>query len=409
MAAIFELLGAATLGSFVGGTLKSQIVLPSSFVHVELCVLGFFSSLVSSSVWLLFATFMGYPVSTTQTIVGGITGFASVEVGISNINYVTIINIVVSWVVSPLLGGLISWLIHLSIHYFIFLADHPHDRSLIFLPGYYSLSGVVVAGLIVINLKKIFSFSIAWGIPILISFGCACFVLSKFFLLPYLLKQDDLIKNKCQHVSTSSGEEIEFDVLSELAIKEDDNVMDMVEKKKLEIELTEDKFKWLMIFSAIFVAYSHGANDVANSIAPFSAILEWYLTGDINDSTPVPFYLTSLGGVAIVIGLAVLGYKVVQTVGEQIIKLTFSRGFAAQMGASTTVVLGTILGIPLSTTSVLIGSIAGTGLVRKANEEAFNKKLLAEIVVSWVVTLVIGFCMTSVVYWLMKYVLYSHV
>lgn len=170
-------------------------------------------------------------------------------------------------------------------------------------------------------------------------------------------------------------------------------------------EKAETKFKYLMILCAVFVAFAHGSNDIGNSIAPFSAVLDYYMHGDVSSEYGIPFLVILAGGIGIDIGLALFGYKVMETVGEKITKLTFSKGYSAQFGAAITVLIGTALGIPLSTTSVLIGSVAGTGFAKSGDEEAdkgVDWKILVKIMLGWVFTIVVGFFLTGGIYFVLR-------
>jgi len=149
-------------------------------------------------------------------------------------------------------------------------------------------------------------------------------------------------------------------------------------------------FIYLQILSACFVAFAHGANDVANAIGPMSAVLSVAMAGgdSIAAKAPVPLWVLALGGIGIVVGLATWGWRVMETIGRKITHLTPTRGFSAEFGAATTIVIATKLGLPISTTHTLVGAVLGVGLARGIG--AVNMGTIRDVVVSWVITIPAG-------------------
>jgi phosphate/sulfate permease len=158
----------------------------------------------------------------------------------------------------------------------------------------------------------------------------------------------------------------------------------------LEFQQVEKLFVYLQILSACFVAFAHGSNDVANSIGPMSAVISVALAGgeSIAAKAPVPLWVLALGGIGIVIGLATWGWRVMETIGRKITHLTPTRGFCAEFGAATTIVLATKLGLPISTTHTLVGAVLGVGLARGIG--AVNLNIVRDIILSWVITIPAG-------------------
>lgn len=156
-------------------------------------------------------------------------------------------------------------------------------------------------------------------------------------------------------------------------------------------------FIYLQILSACFVAFAHGANDVANAIGPLSAVISTLKTGIVGAKASVPLWALALGGVGIVVGLATWGWRVIETIGRKITELTPSRGFAAEFGAATTIVVASRLGLPISTTHTLVGAVLGVGMARGMG--ALNLNALRSIAVSWVVTIPAGALITVVSYY----------
>jgi PiT family inorganic phosphate transporter len=157
-----------------------------------------------------------------------------------------------------------------------------------------------------------------------------------------------------------------------------------------EYQQVEKLFVYLQILSACFVAFAHGANDVANAIGPMSAVLSVAMAGgdSIAAKAPVPLWVLALGGVGIVVGLATWGWRVMETIGRKITHLTPTRGFSAEFGAATTIVIATKLGLPISTTHTLVGAVLGVGLARGIG--AVNMSTIRDVVLSWVITIPAG-------------------
>jgi phosphate/sulfate permease len=147
----------------------------------------------------------------------------------------------------------------------------------------------------------------------------------------------------------------------------------------------ERLFAGLQIVTACYVAFAHGANDVANAIGPMAAIIQVWQEGTMAAEAPVPIWVLAIGGMGIVVGLATYGYKVIQTVGHKITSMTPTRGFSAEFGTATTVLLASRLGLPISTTHTLIGAVIGVGLARGL--AALNLRVIRNIAYSWVITL----------------------
>jgi len=411
IAGIFEFAGCATMGSLVSSTLKSDIVDLDSFQNeLQLFVLGMFCALLASTIWLLIATWFGLPVSTTQTIVGGILAFGIVENGVGGVSYITLINIVVSWATSPLLGGIISFCLFWLIKHTVLMSSDPKERSFQLLPAYSSFT-LGILSLFIISAQSSYLSQLNEWWAILSSFVGVCtitWILVYFVAVPYLRRREEgslevqallistdpedsesvriekappllekldasesslfssnttsqtKIVNRSGRFKVSDNgfakendpkEQYQVDFLKESkGFQDAEEVHQHREKEKKEENAANDKdlelhkklaaaerqFIILMIISAAFVAFAHGANDVANSVGPFAAILEYKITGDINPNSQIPIYLILFGGIGIVIGLITFGYRVIETIGEKITKLTFTRGYSAQLGTSTT-------------------------------------------------------------------------
>ncbi|PRP74711.1 phosphate transporter family protein, partial [Planoprotostelium fungivorum] len=188
--------------------------------------------------------------------------------------------------------------------------------------------------------------------------------------------------------------------------------IDTTEKKVEMTEQEDESVEWnfkrqyLQLASAIFVAFAHGSNDISNATGPFAAIMEYAVTGTIyNDRWGLPIWIYVIGGVAIVLGLSLLGSRIIQTVGKDITHLNFSRGYSAELSTAATILLATYLGLPISTTHVLIGSVTGVGLVPAARgthgadtKQGIDFAILRKIFLGWIMTLAAGGLCTIVLY-----------
>ena len=351
VACIFEFAGAYLAGGEVTSTIRKGIIDPVILADSpDLLVFGMMASLLAAGTWLLIASFNGWPVSTTHSIVGAIVGFAAVGISVDAVSWSRVGSIVSSWVVSPLMAGTISFLIFRSVQNLILNTEHPFDNAKKYVPFYMFLVGFVISmvtllkGLKHVGLSLNFEQSLTYSI--LIGVGIA--LLGTFFL------------RKVENTSQVRG----------------DVTFDGVEKV----------FAVLMVFTACAMAFAHGSNDVANAVGPLAAIANVVQSGgQIAAKSTMPAWILLLGGVGIILGLAMLGYKVIETVGRNITELTPSRGFAAELAAATTVVLASGTGLPISTTHTLVGAVLGVGLARGLS--AIDLSVVGRIVISWVITL----------------------
>ena len=354
VACIFEFAGAYLAGGEVTSTIRKGIIDPVLLTDSpELLVFGMMASLLAAGVWLIIASFKGWPVSTTHSIVGAIVGFAAVGIGVESVNWSKVGSIVSSWVISPIMAGAISYLIFKSVQNLILNTKNPFDNAKKYVPGYIFLVGFIISmvtflkGLkhvgLTLNFQESLTYSIFLGIGIALL--------------------GSLILRRVENTYEKRG----------------DVVFDGVEKV----------FGVLMVFTACAMAFAHGSNDVANAVGPLAAIVSVIQSGgEIASKSTMPWWILLLGGVGIVSGLAMLGYRVIETVGRNITELTPSRGFAAVLAAAATVVLGSGTGLPLSTTHTLVGAVLGVGLARGIS--AIDLGVVGRIIVSWMVTLPVG-------------------
>ncbi len=363
IAGIFEFAGATLVGSHVTETIRKGILEVSLFQPGSpllgddgptILMLGMVAALLAAGVWLQIATSFGLPVSTTHSIVGAVIGFALVAVGKSAIAWDTVGTIAVSWVISPLLGGLIAASMFVFVTRYVLRSDRPIEATMRIGPHLIALvSFILVLSFIYKALKNVVAEPTWWFVLLTATATAAVgWVLGRAWLR-----------------SSRPGDP--------------DDPFDYVERV----------FAKLQIVTAAFVAFAHGANDVANAVAPVAAVVQVARYGNLPDEVPVPLWILVLGGVGIVIGLATWGYKVIATVGRKITELTPSRGFSAEFGAATTVLIASRLGMPVSTTHTLVGAVIGVGLARGL--AALDLRVVGKIVNSWLVTLPVGAALSA--------------
>jgi PiT family inorganic phosphate transporter len=353
IAMIFEFAGAFLAGGEVAQTIRGNIIDISLFDGDRLSlVFGMMSALLAAATWLIIASWAGWPVSTTHSIIGGIIGFAMVTIGLQAIHWERVQWMAISWLLTPLVAGIIAYIIFSSIQRFIFDTDQPFANAKRYGPFYIFLT-VLVISLVTIH-KGLQHIGLQWD------FGQATLVSVAISLLLTLVGYWYIGR---AHFSSQQG------------TKHFTNV--------------ERVFSRLMLITACAMAFAHGSNDVANAIGPLSAITTALKQGDLLEPTVhMEWWILPLGGFGIVLGLALLGHKVMATVGVGITDLTPSRGFAAEFSAAATVVIASGIGLPISTTQTLVGAILGVGFARGI--AALNLGVVSNIIISWVVTLPIA-------------------
>lgn len=354
IAAIFEFSGAILAGGQVTKTIRKGIVDAELLSATpELLLYGMLASLLAAGIWLLIASKNGWPVSTTHSIVGALVGFAMVGIGTNAVHWDKVGFIVASWVVSPVLAGLISFMLFRSVQKLILNTEDPFDNSKKYVPYYIFLVGFIIALVTLVKGLKHVGLELTMMEQYLYAFGTGLVVMAigKVFV------------NRIQH--------------------------DPSKDKKFHFTNVERVFSVLMVITACAMAFAHGSNDVANAIGPVAAVVSIVNSGgEVAAKSTLPIWVLALGGVGIVIGLMMYGKKVIATVGNQITELTPSRGFAATLAAATTVVFASGTGLPISTTHTLVGAVLGVGLAR--GMAALNLTVIRNIFMSWVVTLPAG-------------------
>ena len=366
IAMIFEFAGSYLAGGEVTNTIRSGIINPHYFINIpQYLVYGMLASLLAAGTWLVLASALGWPVSTTHSIVGAIIGFASFGVSPDAVEWGKVSGIVGSWIITPAISGILAYITFQSVQKLIFDTSDPLRNAKRFVPYYMGLAAFVIAlvtlkkGLshIGLNMTNVESYTIAFTIAVLVSI-LGMLIISRLKLDPKADKESHFAN-------------------------------------------VERVFAILMIMTACCMAFAHGSNDVANAIGPLAAIVSIVNSGGIIASqSPLVWWILPLGGLGIVLGLAIFGHRVMKTIGSHITHLTPSRGFAAELSAASTVVIASGTGLPISTTQTLVGAVLGVGMARGI--AAINMGVVRNIVISWIVTLPAGAALSIVFFYIIK-------
>ncbi|MFQ3245527.1 MAG: PiT family inorganic phosphate transporter [Arenicella sp.] len=372
IAIIFEFAGAYLAGGEVTSTIRKGILDPALINNQpQLLVFGMMASLLAAGCWLLIASMKGWPVSTTHSIVGALVGFAAVGISVDAVNWSKVSTIVASWVVSPLLAGTISYALFQSVQRLILDTSDPFKNAKKYVPMYMFFVGFMIAMVTILKGLKNTGLDFDFGFS------------SKFLNAMPLAVIAGLI------VATIGG--IMLSRVKEAEVPVNGNRFASV----------ENLFAILMIFTAAAMAFAHGSNDVANAVGPLAAIASVIKSGgQVATQSMLPSWILILGGIGIVFGLATYGFKVMATIGKKITELTPSRGFAAELGAASTVVFASTWGLPISTTHTLVGAVLGVGLARGIG--ALNLKVVGNIFMSWIVTLPAGAGFAIIFFFILK-------
>lgn len=365
IAAIFEFSGALIAGGNVTNTIRNGIIDSSVMAgKPEILVLGMLAALLAAAIWLTIASWRGWPVSTTHSIVGAVIGFALAAAGTEAVAWFKVLQIASSWVISPVLGGAISFMLMMSIRRLILDTDQPFQSARRWGPIYVFLVGFFISLVTLFKGLKHLNFEMTASM----SFVAALLFGGLLALLGW---------NMIRKVQVDPAADRNFHFYS-----------------------VEKVFTPMMVFTACAMAFAHGSNDVANGIGPMAAVVGIVQSGGVvvAEST-IPLWILVLGGAAIVIGLATLGYRVIQTIGTGITELTPSRGFCATLAAAATVVLASRTGLPVSTTHIAVGAVIGVGLARGIG--AIDLRVIGGIAVSWVITLPAGGLLAALIYLLL--------
>ena len=357
IAGILNFLGAVLVGSHVTDTIKGKIVDPSIIGNSHILLLGFISSLIAASIFVMLSTWKEMPISTTHSVIGALIGFGITASGFTCVNWVKVGEVAASWIISPIAGMILAFIVFKIIVKLIFSKDDPVKSTKIIGPG---LIGAT-------------------------AFMIALSLLTKTNLSDMLQMNDNL---KIVLMSILVG--VVIFIISAILLRK-------IKSKGPEDYTTVERiFRKLQIITSSYVAFSHGANDVANAIGPVSAIFSLSTTGILNPVAQVSPILLALGGTGIAIGCLTWGHKVMRTLGYKITSLTNTRGFSVEFGAATTVLIASKLGLPISTSHTVVGAVIGVGLARGLG--AVDLGVIKKIVYSWLLTLPSAAALSAIIF-----------
>ena len=347
IAGVLTLIGAVLVGGHVTDTVRKGIV-DITGVDTHLLLLGFISSLLAAAIWVTFSTWKEMPISTTHSIIGALMGFGLITGGTSSVMWGKVGSVVASWVLSPVFGCILAFIIFKLIVKTIFEKNEPVESAKIIGPIIIGFTAFLITSSLFLKtpLSKNYSISDAAGIQI----ATICAVVTGLLGI-FLLRK-------------------------------------IHAKKSEDYSTVEGIFRKLQIITSCYVAFAHGANDVANAIGPVAAIVPLAQGVELGKTIDVPILLLLLGGVGIAVGCMTWGRRVMKTIGGRITKLTNTRGFSVDFGAATTVLIASKLGMPISTSHTVVGAVIGVGLARGL--EAVDLSIIRKIIVSWVLTLPIA-------------------
>jgi len=361
IAGLLNFVGAVFVGSHVTQTIRGNIVNPKTIGDPHILLLGFVSSLIAASIFVTLSTWKEMPISTTHSIIGALLGFGLVANGPSCINWSKVGEVALSWLLSPIAGCLLSFLVLKIITRLIFAREDFIKSAKVVGPIITGTTAMMITSSLFLktNLGKMLSLT---DIPSILGISAIAGLWLGSFSAWRLSKVES--------------------------------------KNKRDYETVEMMFRKLQVATSCYVAFSHGANDVANAVGPVAAIFSIVTTGALNPYTEVPIPLLALGGLGIAVGCVTWGHKVMRTLGYRITSLTNTRGFSVDFGAATTVLMASKLGLPISTSHTVVGSVIGVGLARGI--DAIDLGVIRKIIMSWLLTLPSAAGLSAAIFILLK-------
>ena len=350
IAGVLNFVGAVFVGSKVTETVSKGII-STSGIDNHVLLLGFVASLLAAAIWVTLSTWREMPISTTHSIIGALIGFGIIAGGTSAVAWGKVGSVAASWMLSPVFGCILAFFVFKIIVKTIFAKDNPVSAAKIVGPIIFGFTAFLIASSLFLktSLSENYGFSDTDGLIIATVVAIIVVLIGMVLLRKIEAKSDE------DHAAYSAVEGI---------------------------------FRKLQIGTSCYVAFAHGANDVANAIGPVAAIIPLAQGIGLGSEVEVPIWLLALGGVGISIGCMTWGRRVMRTVGSRITNLTNTRGFSVDFGAATTVLIASKLGMPISTSHTVVGAVIGVGLARGL--EAVDLNVIKKIIVSWLLTLPIA-------------------
>ncbi|KAL1807279.1 hypothetical protein ACET3Z_030347 [Daucus carota] len=384
-AAVLEFSGALLMGKHVTGTIQKGILVADVFQGKDTLLLaGLLSSLAAAGTWLQVASYYGLPVSTTHCIIGSMVGFGLIYGGRDAVFWGSLARVTSSWLISPVTGAAVSFLVYKCIRRFVYSAPNPGQAAAAAAPiGVFI--GVTGISFIAFPLSKILSVAIVQALA-LGTVGAFLF--------------DRIIRKQLGHLlvkSASAQSDPKEDTIHQKNIG---LLAEVAGPKGTQLEIVYKVFGYMQVLSACFMSFAHGGNDVANAIGPLAGALSILQGGTRGGELIIPLDVIAWGGFGIVAGLMMWGYRVIATIGNKITELTPTRGFAAEFAAASVVMFASNLGLPISATHTLVGAVMGVGFARGLN--SVRAETVKEIVTSWAVTIPVGAVLAIVYTWILN-------
>ncbi|MGB1035331.1 MAG: inorganic phosphate transporter, partial [Primorskyibacter sp.] len=333
IAVVFECAGALIAGGDVVSTIAKGIIEPESMGTANIFIWAMMAALLSAALWVNLATWVGAPVSTTHSVVGGVMGAGIAAAGFAAVSWSTMGKIAASWVISPVLGGVIAALFLALIKSRVIYRDDKIAAARKWVPILVGImAGAFASYLALKGLKKIIKIDLQAALLI----GAAVGGLVWLAMIPTIRKQSEGLENR---------------------------------NKSLKV-----LFGIPLVVSAALLSFAHGANDVANAVAPLAAIVQASQSGNFTEAVSIPIWVMVIGAFGISFGLFLFGPKLIRMVGSQITKLNPMRAYCVALSAAITVIVASWLGLPVSSTHIAVGAVFGVGFFREWDAERRIRK-----------------------------------
>lgn len=367
IAIVFEIAGAFLGGVEVTDTIRGGIIDVRAFENTpQLFVYGMLSVLLAGALWITTASFLGMPVSITNAIVGALVGVGALMLGVHAVHWQTVMYIAISWVSSPTIAGIISYLLFISIKRLILGVENPLAAAQRYVPMYLFAVGIILALMTAVKGLAHFKVNLNfWQISLVV-------LLTAILIL----------------------------ILGLYAIKRIHARFRFKINRHTQFQYIESMFSVLMAFTACAMVFAHGSNDVAIAVGPIAGIISMVWKGHPMHDGWMFSAIMLFGCFGVILGLFMYGRKVIETVGTAITTLTPSRAFAATLAAAGTVIVSTSTGIPVSATQTLVGAVFGVGLARGI--DALNLNVIRNIIMSWIITIPAAAGLATLFFYILK-------
>ena len=365
LAAVMGFAGAYLAGGEVAATIGKGIVDGKLFEPApHLLLFAMIGALLAAGIWLMVASMRGWPVSATHSIVGAVCGAGVAALGVDGVNWEMMTEIVVSWCISPVLGGIVALVLTLSIRKLIFNTENPIRQARRWGPMYAFLVGWIVALVTTTTGLKHVNINLGGvqGQVLSIAIGIVLAIIARVRMSRIHLEESE------------------------------DRIFHFASVEKL--------FVPLMVFTGAAMAFAYGSNELANGVGPMATAIQIIETQSVSSRSAVTPFMLLLGGIGIVVGVATYGYKVMATIGNKITQLTPTRGYAATVAASIVVVAASGMGLPVSTTHIAVGSVIGVGVARGIG--ALDMRVIGGIVLSWFITVPVAGILAAIIFYVLR-------